>query len=91
MFPAPSAMGLRYRLNGGPWHERFVSEVEVNAFAGDFDTGGGPGAGLLNQLVEVELSELVDGDNTLELTSLGLWTGSYRAAIAGVDLVLATE
>jgi hypothetical protein len=88
-FPAPSAMGLRYRLNGGAWHERFVSDVEVNAFAGDFESGGGPGAGLLNQLVDVEVSELIQGDNLLELTSLGLWTGSYRAAIAGVDLVLA--
>ena len=88
VFPTPDAMGLRYRLNGGAWHERYVSEVEVNAFAGDFDTGGGPGAGLLNQLIELDVAELVDGDNTFEVTSLGLWTGSYRAAIAGVDLVL---
>jgi hypothetical protein len=88
----PTAIDLRYSLNGGTFHDRFVTDVEANAFT-DFspDVGGaGHGAGLLNQVVDIDLAELKDGDNTLELGSAGTWTGSYRLGIDGVDLVLDT-
>lgn len=45
----------------------------------------------LNQIIDLDLAELQDGDNTLELISSGTWTGSYRLATAGIDLVLTTE
>jgi hypothetical protein len=64
----------------------FVTETEVNAFAGPEDEG--PGAGLLNQIIELELAELHDGDNTLDFSLEGAWTGSYRAAVTAIDLVL---
>ena len=86
----PTAIDLRYRLNGGAWHDRNITDVEANAFT-DFspDLGGaGHGAGLLNQIIELDLSELHDGDNTLELQSANTWTGDYRIGVVGVDLVL---
>jgi cytochrome c peroxidase len=86
VFPPPTALNLRYRLNDGAWHDRFVTDDEVNAFAGDQDEG--PGAGLLNQVIDLDLTELQAGDNALTLTLDGSWTGSYRAAATGIDLVL---
>jgi hypothetical protein len=83
VFPPPTALGLRYRLNGGTWHERFVTEDEANAFGGEQE-----GAGLLNQIITLEPAEIVDGTNVLEVGSIGTWTGAYRASIAGVDLLL---
>jgi hypothetical protein len=83
VLPAPTALALRYRLNGGAWHERFVSEVEANAFGGEQ-----LGAGLLNQLVELEPAELVEGTNVLELGSVGTWTGAYRVGVVGLDMIL---
>jgi hypothetical protein len=89
----PTAIALRYRLNGGAWHDRSITEIEANAFM-DFwpDLGGaGHGAGLLNQLIDLDLDELREGDNQLELQTRGTWTGEYRAGILGLDLVLDVE
>jgi hypothetical protein len=92
-FPAPTAINLRHRLNGGAWHDRFVSTAEVAAFGNYFpDVIDGPGgAGLLNQVIDVDPAELKDGDNLLELQTSGTWTGDYRVGVVGVDLVLETE
>ena len=67
-----------------------MSDAEANAFS-DFspDLGGaGVGAGLLNQAIDLALDELVPGDNRIEFLAANTWTGSYRVAITGVDLVL---
>jgi hypothetical protein len=89
-FPAPTQFNLRHRLNGGPWHDRFVSDAEVNAFANYFpDALPGPGgAGLLNQIIELDPAELREGENLLELSASGTWTGDYRIGVVAVDLVL---
>jgi hypothetical protein len=90
MFPPPTKMALRLRWNGGAWRDRFVSDVEANAFM-DFNPslgGAGASAGLLNQNIDVDLTDLRDGDNVLELQSAGTWTGTYRVLVTGVDLVL---
>jgi hypothetical protein len=90
MFPPPTKLALRLRWNGGTWRERPVSAVEANAFL-DFNPslgGAGASAGLLNQNVDVELSDLKDGDNLLEVQSSGTWTGTYRVMLTGVDLRL---
>jgi hypothetical protein len=84
VFPPPTTFNLRYRLNDGAWHDRYVNEHELNAFAGT----DGPGAGLLNQIIEVDPGELRAGDNALELALAGAWTGSYRAAALGIDLIV---
>jgi hypothetical protein len=86
----PTAISLRYRVNGGSWHTRPISAVEANAFT-DFspDLGGaGHGAGLLNQIIELDPAELREGSNSLELNSVGTWTGSYRAGVAALELLL---
>ncbi|HEY4187518.1 MAG TPA: hypothetical protein VGP07_20745 [Polyangia bacterium] len=93
VFPPPTQLDLRFRVNGGAWHDRFITTVEANAFI-DFspDLGGaGAGAGLLNQAIDVDPAELQDGDNLVELQADGTWTGSYRVAVTGVDLVLDDE
>jgi hypothetical protein len=47
----------------------------------------GASAGLLNQAIDLELSELHDGHNRIELQAAGTWTGSYRVTVTGaVDL-----
>jgi hypothetical protein len=91
-FPPATEMDLRYHLNDGVWHDRFITADEVNAFRDYFPElgGAGAGAGLLNQTIEVDLGELKNGTNVLELSSSGTWTGSYRIGVTGVDLVLAT-
>ena len=48
----------------------------------------GAGAGLLNQAIDLDLSELHDGTNQIELLASNTWTGSYRVAVTGADLVL---
>jgi len=89
MFP-PTHLSLRVRVNGGSWHDRPVSEAEVNAFTDYFPELGGAGAsaGFLNQAIDLDLSELREGDNQIELRAAGTWTGAYRVTLTGADLVL---
>ena len=85
----PQYLALRYRVNGGDWHDRNITDTEANAFT-DFspDLGGaGFGAGLLNQAIDLDLAELVMGDNTVELLMANTWVGTYRGAVTGADLV----
>src|SRR6185503_9459293 len=86
IFPPPTKLGLRLRWNGGATHDRMVTDVEANAFM-DFNPslgGAGASAGLLNQVIDVDLAELRDGDNVLEVQSVGTWTGTYRVLVTGV-------
>ncbi len=86
----PTHFVLRVRVNGGTFHERAVTEAEANAFVDYFPEIGGAGAsaGLLNQAIDLDLSELHEGDNRIELQASGTWTGSYRVTMTGADLVL---
>ena len=86
----PTHLVLRVRVNGGAWHDRNITALEAGAFT-DFspDLGGaGAGAGLLNQAIDLDLTELRDGDNQIELQAAGTWTGTYRVSVTGIDLVL---
>jgi hypothetical protein len=88
----PQFLSLLYRVNGGVWHERPIDDDEANAFTDYFPDLGGAGAsaGLLNQAIELDLSELQAGDNRIELRSAHTWTGTYRVTATGGDLVLDT-
>jgi hypothetical protein len=88
----PQFMALLYRVNGGAWHERPIDDAEANAFTDYFPDLGGAGAssGLLNQAIELDVSELKAGDNRIELRSAHTWTGTYRVTGTGADLVLDT-
>jgi hypothetical protein len=86
----PQHIDLQFRVNGGAWHDRNITDVEAVAFT-DFSPtlgGAGAGAGLLNQAIDLDLNELHDGDNEIELQASDTWTGSYRVAVTGADLVL---
>jgi hypothetical protein len=72
---APEHIDLQFRVNGGAWHDRNISDVEAVAFT-DFSpalggAGAGAGAGLLNQAINLDLSELHDGANEIELEASG--------------------
>ena len=84
----PTTFNLRYRLNGGPWHDRYVNDVEANAFQSFSGDSGAVGAGLLSQIIELDIAELREGGNTLELAGANVWTGSYRIGVVGVDLIV---
>ena len=71
----PTFFNLRYRLNGGAWHDRFVNDIEANAFQTSRATAARLGAGLLSQIIELDVAELREGDNTLELAGANVWTG----------------
>src|SRR6185436_962120 len=62
---------LKYRFNGGPWRERTLSADEIQALTkpnvDGAPTGGSQGA--IGQMLDVPLSDLVAGDNTLELVT----------------------
>ena len=74
--------GVRYRLNGGPWHSRSLDAAEVAAA-----TLSGA-HGMHNLVIEVDPAELVAGENTIDLHAEGLPQGGYPPAIANVDLVM---
>jgi hypothetical protein len=86
----PTYFNLRFRLNGGAWHDRYVNDIEANAFQSFSGDSGAVGAGLLSQIIALDLGELRDGDNTLEFAGANVWTGSYRIGVVGIDLILAT-
>ena len=79
--PMESA-SLRYRLNGGAWRERRFNAAEltilrtVNA------------QGQLAQIIDVPISDLRSGDNTLEFTTHGV-PQQYSPLVSAIDLILA--
>jgi hypothetical protein len=87
----PTYFNLRFRLNGGAWHDRHINDVELNAFQSFSGDSGAAGAGLLSQIIDLDLDELRDGDNTLELAGANTWTGAYRIGVVGIDLILTTR
>jgi hypothetical protein len=84
----PTFFNLRFRLNGGAWHDRYVNDVEANAFQSFSGDSGALGAGLLSQIIDLDLAELREGGNTLELAGANVWTGSYRIGVVGIDLIV---
>jgi hypothetical protein len=88
---------LLYRLNGGSWRERPLSaaDVEVATAPRVLDASGAPhGApgtqGVLGHVIELEVGDLVTGDNTLELLARNV-PQNYPPAAINVDLVLTTR
>ena len=81
---------LRYRLNGGPWHDRRLTAGEITARTAPVIIGASPGGsqGAIGQMLEVPVSELVSGDNRLELVTAGV-PQNYPPAVVNVDLILA--
>jgi hypothetical protein len=76
----PANYRLRYRLNGRAWRERALNSGELA-----FLTSGNS-RGALGQMLDVPLSDLVSGDNTLEFVTTNLT--AYPSVVANIDLVL---
>ncbi len=71
---------LFYRLNGGAWH-RVVYPVDmINALMSRQPAR-------LNHVIDVNMSELVNGDNTLQFQGEG-FNNSYQSFVANIDLQL---
>jgi len=78
---------LRYRLNGGAWHDRPLNAGEAKLING-MSTGGSFGSqGQIGQMLDVPLSELVSGDNTLEFVTKDV-PQNYPPVISNIDLIL---
>jgi hypothetical protein len=86
---------LRYRFNGGAWHDRMFTSAELALTSGPVIVQGGMQTttgmwGGFAQMLDVPVSDLVAGDNTIEFVTVNVPQG-YPPAVANVDLVLSTE
>lgn len=79
-----STYTLRYRLNGRAWREHALSAEEVAILT------SGANGGLVAHLIDVPLSELRAGDNTLEFVTTHA-PQSYPPVFANIDLILKTQ
>jgi hypothetical protein len=91
----PASASLRYRLNGGTWHDRMLTAGELGLVAGPTIIQGSMTTttgiwGLFGQMIDVPVGDLVAGDNTLEFVTSNI-DQSYPPAVLNVDLVLATQ
>lgn len=73
---------LIYSLNGHPRHERPFSAEERAMIANEPGQGGG-----VNHVIELPLSELVDGDNSIRFSTRALASG-YPNAVTNLDLLI---
>jgi hypothetical protein len=80
----PEEFAFNYRLNGHAWHEQKLSTGEIQMAAAL------PNAGTRAALFDVDIAELVSGDNTLELTTTGAPL-SYPPVAFNIDLILKTQ
>ena len=79
----PTKFVLRYRFNGKAWHDRKLTADELAVLTS-------LSRGQLSQMLDVPLSDLVTGDNTLEFVTVNV-PQSYPPLIANIDLVLETK
>jgi hypothetical protein len=75
---------LRSRWNGHAWHDRALNAGEISVLT------SGNNQGAIAQMVDVDPSDLVAGDNTLELVTQNV-PQNYPPAVLNVDLVLSTK
>ena len=81
---APDSFLLRYRLNGGTWHDRPLSAGEIAVLS------NGHQQGAIAQVMDVPVGELVAGDNALEFVTVNV-PQNYPPAVSSVDLVLSKQ
>lgn len=81
--PAPTDFVLNYRLNGGAWHARPLTESELRMMT-DL-----PNAGTRSVMLDVDVAELVGGENHLELTTTNA-PMQWPPVALNIDLILAT-
>jgi hypothetical protein len=77
-------MKLQYRLNGHAWHDRSFTADEIAVLT------NGHAQGSIAQMMDVPVTDLVEGDNTLELVTVNV-SHNYPPAASAIDLVLTTK
>lgn len=81
LVPQPTSR-LIYKLNDRPNHERAFTPGEIAMYQNELGQGGA-----INHAIDLPLSELVEGDNTLRLSTRDLASG-YPNAVVNVDLLV---
>jgi len=71
---------LRYRFNGGTWRDRPLTTAEAGII-------NGASQGQLAQMADVELTDLVPGDNTIEFVTANV-PQNYPPVVSNIDLIL---
>ena len=75
---------IRYRFNAKAWRDRVLTAAEVAMLQAPNLQG------VLGHLLDIELSDLVQGDNTLEFVTVGV-DHQYPPVFANIDLSLMTR
>ncbi len=81
----PDMFVLKYRLNGKAWHDRPLTAGELGLFGANNNSQGQQG-----QMLDVPVSDLVQGDNTLEFVTQNV-PQNYPPLVANIDLILTTK
>ncbi len=79
-----TTLDLKYRFNGGPWRDRFVTPAEALALRRPYSIGD------LSQMIDVPLGDLIPGTNTLEFLTVNQ-PQSYPTVLANIDLIIQTN
>jgi hypothetical protein len=80
----PSELALNYRLNDGDWKARKLTASELQMMV-DL-----PNAGTRSLMLDVDAADLIDGTNTLELTTSNA-APQLAPVVHNIDLVLTTQ
>jgi hypothetical protein len=75
---------LEVRLNGGAWRDRPFTPGELAVLS------NGHAQGQMGQMIDIPLTDLIEGDNTLELQTKNV-PQNYPPAVASIDLILETQ
>lgn len=77
--PAPSTYVVHYRLNGGAWRDRMLTAGEISGLS--------KGSGAASHMLDVPLTDLIEGDNTIEFASTGI-PQNYPPGVTNINLIL---
>jgi hypothetical protein len=83
--PVGATTGWSYRFNGGTWRNRILTSTEVSLVNDPVGIFGN-----LSTIIDVPLSDLVNGTNTFEMLPLQANMG-YPPVIANIDLLVAAS
>jgi len=76
-----ASYGLKYRFNGGTWHDRPLNAGEITALSDSHCQGA------ITQMIDVPIKDLVKGANTLEFLASNI-PQDYPPAVSNIDLIL---
>jgi hypothetical protein len=71
---------LKFRFNGGAWHDRPLSTAEASII-------NGSSQGQVAQMIDVPLADLIAGDNTLEFVTSNV-PQNYPPVVSNIELIL---